>query len=74
MTERLKADATDAGGPELVNDDPATAPSKRLISYCEAYSKVNDGPLAIADLGIEPLRAQCPHLDKWLSTLDTIEP
>lgn len=73
LTERLKTDVLDAGGPEQVNDHPSTAPSKRLASYCQAYSKVNDGPLAIADLGIEPLRAQCPHLDEWLTTLDAIE-
>jgi hypothetical protein len=73
LAERLKTDVLDAGGPELVNDHPSTAPSKRLASYCAAYSKVNDGPLAIADLGIEPLRAQCPHLDNWLTTLDAIK-
>jgi len=72
LVERLTADAVDAGGPELVNDHPSTAPSKRLASYCPAFSKTNDGPLAIADLGIESLRAQCPHLDSWLSTLDAI--
>lgn len=72
LAEKLKTDARDAGGPELVNDHPSTAPSKRLASYCAAYSKVNDGPLAIADLGIEPLRAQCPHLDEWLTKLDAV--
>lgn len=73
MAERLKTDALVAGGPELVNDHPPTAPPKRLASYCDAYSKVNDGPLAIADLGIGPLRAQCPHLDEWLTALGAVD-
>lgn len=73
LVEQLEADVLDSGGPELVNDGPSTAPSKRLETYCAAYSKTNDGPLAIADLGIEPLRAQCPHLDRWLTILDDID-
>jgi hypothetical protein len=70
LTERLRSDVHAAGGPELVNDGPDTAPSKRLLRYCDVYSKTNDGPLALADLGIEALRAECPHLDQWLAHLD----
>ncbi len=71
LTKRLLQDVQGAGGPELVNDGLDTAPSKRLARYCDGYSKTNDGPLAIADLGIEALRAHCPHLDSWLRHLDT---
>jgi len=71
LVRRLQADVRDAGGPELVNDHPSTAPSKRLASYCATYSKTNDGPLAIADLGIESLRSQCPHFDKWIDLLES---
>lgn len=70
LAEQLKGDSNRAGGPELINDGPNTAPSKRLAGYCKAYSKTNDGPLAIADLGIDDLRAACPHLDEWLHKLD----
>ncbi|MEU3621427.1 hypothetical protein BS329_26210 [Amycolatopsis coloradensis] len=69
LTERLLKDVEGAGGPELVNDGPNTAPSKRLARYCASYSKTNDGPLAIADLGIEGLAAQCPHFAAWLAEL-----
>ncbi|WP_040775871.1 DUF4276 family protein [Nocardia pneumoniae] len=71
LTERLVEDVQAAGGPELVNDGPETAPSKRILNYCPQYSKTTDGPLAIADLGVDALRAQCPHLDRWLSMLDS---
>lgn len=70
LTEQLLKDVRDAGGPELVNDGADTAPSKRISSYCPEYSKTNDGPLAIADLGVDALRAQCPHFDAWLNILD----
>ncbi|MFE9580242.1 DUF4276 family protein [Nocardia sp. NPDC006044] len=71
LTERLVKDVHMAGGPELVNDGPDTAPSKRIFNYCPRYSKTSDGPLAIADLGVVGLRSQCPHFDEWLDHLDS---
>ena len=70
LTERLRADVRAAGGPELVNDGPTTAPSKRLLDYCPGYVKTVDGPLAIQDLGLVRLRAECSHLDAWLRTFE----
>ena len=61
------ADCAEAGGPELVNSSRERAPSKRLPQYLPSYDKVNDGPLAIYDLGVTELRAKCPHFDEWLS-------
>jgi Domain of unknown function (DUF4276) len=55
--------------PELINDGPATAPSKRLLAAYPGYNKTQDGPLAIAALGLADLRSQCPHLDEWLRRL-----
>lgn len=72
LADRLRKDNVAAGGPELVNDDPKTAPSKRLAEYCPDYTKTFDGPLAIAELGIEALRKQCPHFHQWLATLDQL--
>lgn len=70
LAERLRADVSAAGGPELVNDGPATAPSKRLLGYCPTYVKTLDGPLAIQALGLARLRAVCPRLDAWLGTFE----
>lgn len=70
VTATLQADVMSAGGPEGINDHPETAPSKRLARYCAGYTKTTDGPLAIADLGVERLRRQCPHLDSWLRRLE----
>ncbi|MFC6092148.1 DUF4276 family protein [Saccharothrix lopnurensis] len=70
VADRLRADVAAAGGPELVNDGPATAPSKRLLAYCPTYLKTSDGPAAVEELGIARLRAVCPHLDAWLRTFE----
>lgn len=66
LARTLQAESGAAGGPELVNDGPHTAPSKRLLAHWPAYDKVTDGPLAIGELGLPALRRQCPHLDGWL--------
>jgi hypothetical protein len=72
LATRLRADVAEAGGPELVNDSPATAPSKRLLGYLPTYMKTTDGPLAIDALGLTGLRAQCPHFDAWLRDLEAL--
>jgi hypothetical protein len=66
----LTAQVTAAGGPELVNDGPDTAPSKRILKAYPSYRKVVDGPDAIELLGLDALRAACPHLDGWLKQLE----
>lgn len=66
VAQRLEADVAAADGPENVNDDPATAPSKRLATYCPSYMKTVDGPMAIASFGVGRLRQACPHVDAWL--------
>jgi hypothetical protein len=73
VAEQIKRDCVEAGGPELVNDDPKNAPSKRLARYCPGYVKTLEGPLAISDLGIDGLKAQCPHFAAWLDKLSSRE-
>ena len=70
LAARLRADCAEAGGPELVNSTRERAPSKRLFAYLPDYAKLNDGPLAICELGLPKLRAACPHLDGWLRGLE----
>jgi hypothetical protein len=66
----LKKMVDEAGGAELVNDGPTTAPSKRLRAQWPTYQKTLDGPLALAELGLAELRQRCPHLDGWLRTME----
>lgn len=69
LVRKLQTDIGAAGNPELINDGPSTAPSKRLERHCPGYMKTIDGPSAISALGLNALRAQCPHLDSWLRAL-----
>jgi len=57
-------------GPELVNDGTDTAPSKRIMSAYPRYTKTVDGPLIIADAGLDSIRCSCPHLDAWLREIE----
>jgi hypothetical protein len=74
LATRLRKDVAAARGPELINDGPSTAPSKRLMRYRPDYAKTLDGPIAIAELGLARLRACCPHLDTWLTGLEAACP
>jgi len=60
--------------PELINDNPATAPSKRLDDYIVAYgkSKVVYGSILAEDIGLENIRAKCPRFNAWIGKLESI--
>ena len=57
--------------PELINDGPTTAPSKRIIQQIPEYegAKVSVGPLIAAKIGLLAIRQKCPHFDEWLRIL-----
>lgn len=57
--------------PELVNDGVDTAPSKRIKNAYPQYEKTLDGPLVIADVGLDAIRSRCPHTDDWLREVET---
>ena len=57
-------------GPELVNDGVDTAPSKRILNAYPQYAKTIDGPLVIAEAGLDAIRSTCPHADDWLRELE----
>jgi hypothetical protein len=57
-------------GPELVDDGVDTAPSKRILNAYPRYTKTSDGPLVIADAGLDLIRQSCPHADQWLMNVE----
>ena len=58
--------------PEDINNDPLTAPSKRVIDIYSAYSKVIEGTLAARAVGIQKMREECPHFRGWLERLEDL--
>lgn len=63
-----------ADTPEHINNDPNTAPSKRILRIYPEYDKVLDGFHIAQDIGLETMRTECKHFDEWISTIDALEP
>ncbi len=55
--------------PEDINDDPSTAPSKRVIAADPGYQKVLAGTLAALSVGLPAMRRECPRFDAWVGRL-----
>ena len=56
--------------PEEINDSPLTAPSKRIEKLVPGYEKPLLGRLAVLEIGLDAIRAECPHFRKWLERLE----
>lgn len=64
------------GNPELINNDPSTSPSKRIIQAIEGdkkkkykYNKTLAGRYVTERIGIDELRSQCQHFNEWIESL-----
>jgi len=58
--------------PEDIDDNPDTAPSKRVLDLYDSYNKVLDGTRTATAVGIEAMRNQCPHFQDWISSLERL--
>ena len=56
--------------PEEIDDSPETAPSKRIGALFPGYQKVLMGNLAALEIGLDRIRAECPHFRNWLERLE----
>lgn len=72
--DALKAIADNHDSPELIDDGPHSAPSKRIIAelpdYKDAKSAV--GPQVAELIGLDAIRSKCPHFAAWLSRLENL--
>jgi hypothetical protein len=62
----------ECGSPEAVNDDPNTAPSKRIVAAYPRYKKVLDGVVLAEQIGLSSIRSACPHFNSWLTWLESL--
>lgn len=72
--EQLSRDLKQIGNPELINNNPETAPSKRIIKAIEGekkahYNKPKTGKFVTDKIGIEELRLKCKHFNEWIQKL-----
>lgn len=56
--------------PEEINERPELAPSKRIEALFPSYQKTAHGPLAAKRIGLDRIRAECPHFDGWLKKIE----
>lgn len=72
--ENLIKIVEEKGNPELINDNPETAPSKRIIELIPEYecNKVSVGASIVGIIGIEWLKTTCKHFNDWLLKLEQL--
>jgi hypothetical protein len=58
------------GSPEEINDSPATCPSRRVADLVPGYEKPLLGTLAVLEIGLPAIRAECPSFRAWLERLE----
>ena len=59
--------------PEDINDDWATAPSRRIKGVIQRYDKRVDGPVVAMEIGLEAIRAECPRFNEWMISLESLQ-
>ena len=69
LVEKLCKIRDEAETPEHINNNPNTAPSKRILSIYPEYNKIIDGYHVADDIGINVMRKECRHFDGWISRL-----
>jgi len=57
---------------EEINDNPATVPSRRLLTLFPSYQKTFHGPLIVKKTGLEKIREECRHFNQWLTQLENL--
>jgi hypothetical protein len=58
--------------PEWIDDGEQTAPSKRIADLFPQYPGVKRtaGPIIAAEIGLQTMRAKCPHFNQWVTNLE----
>ncbi len=56
--------------PEEIDDSPEGAPSKRIERLFPDYEKELMGNLAVLEISLDKIRAECPHFRSWLERLE----
>lgn len=70
--ESLRSTQSQFPSPEDINDDRATAPSKRIMQVIPAYNKRMYGPRLAGAIGLDAIREACPRFNRWLTCLESL--
>lgn len=71
---KLKQDVSGVTNPELINENPESVPSKRIIKYLPSYDgeKPSAGPIIAEHIGLQTIRSKCQHFNAWVSLLESL--
>lgn len=58
--------------PELIDDKPETAPSKRIMREIPEYDKANAGVLVAEKIGLQIMKSKCSHFRVWVESLERL--
>jgi len=76
LSEEISGIVTACGGCEAIDDGPTTAPSKRVQALFPGYRKGQSlnahAPKILNAIGIQTVRAQCPHFNEWCTKLEQL--
>ena len=72
LAKKFEAMVASYPSPEEVTDGPETHPAARIERLVPQFQKRLHGPLIAQREGLESIRSQCPHFDKWLSRLESL--
>ena len=70
--EELRAIRSSFQSPEHINDNPHTAPSKRIADVMPQYAKRVDGPLLAETMGLDKIRTECPRFNEWVTRIESL--
>lgn len=56
--------------PEMINENPNTSPSHRILDAIPAYDKYYAGGEITRIIGLNTIRQRCPHFNNWLTKLE----
>lgn len=59
--------------PEDIDDNPLTAPSKRILSLLPDYQKPVAGMLIAQRIGLARMRSECRHFGEWVGRLIALD-
>lgn len=69
--EDLQAAADAFESPEMINNSPETAPSKRLVDAIPDYDKIVFGNCVAMDIGLDKIREKCLLFNEWVEKLES---
>ncbi|MDR1897136.1 MAG: DUF4276 family protein [Prevotellaceae bacterium] len=63
---------TFSDNPEMINDSPQTAPSKRLGKIISGYNKIVYGNILAETIGLQNIINKCPRFGAWIHKIEII--